>query len=98
MSEDTSWMDEEEKEEAPKETKREPIIRQPKRIITVSLVLDEIVKKIDIHEIINPDEMQLRKILTAPRGNLHRNETYQRRQIVRPLIEFLIKQGWICLK
>lgn len=74
-----------------------PANKITKRIVTVSTVLDEIVKSMTSEDLTNPDEIQLRKILTAARGHKNRNETYQRRQIVRPLIEYLIKQNWINL-
>lgn len=94
MSDDINWMDVDAKEEI-KKVKNIIAKAKPKRVITVSLIRDEIVKRINPLDTINPDEMRLREILTAKRGAKNKNETYQRNNIINPLIEFLIKQGWI---
>ncbi len=95
---DLSWLKSKDQTEDSKPNRTPtPQIRSQKKPITVSFILDEIVKNLDPFEMTSPDEIRLRELLTAPRGNKHRNENFQRRSVIMPLLEFLIKKGWIKL-
>ena len=77
------------------EQENRPIIKKPKKVITTSLIIDEIIKALNPLELLNPDEVELLRILTTPKGNPNRNQTFQRNNIIKPLIDFLIKIGLI---
>ncbi len=74
--------------------KEEPKTPRAPRIIKKALTSNEVIKmlveSINPLESTNPDDLFIRNILTANRGNANRNQTYQR-NIIRMVINRLIE-------
>ena len=83
------------KKETPPPPRPKVMAKKAKTPITTSSIIDKIIITLNPLDLLNPDEIRLREILTASRGKLNRNETYQRNNLIKPLLDFLIKIGII---
>lgn len=84
-------------EETPKVVKKKDTPKTPRIYTSTPKTVSGLMEKMieSLKDSILPDEKRLYEILIAPRGNKNRNETYQRNNIIKPTLEFLIKKNWI---